>query len=141
MSLISKMRKQNAIYWPPAAADGFGRLTAGALVELVQTETGNFRVRWEDVAKEFVAGSSLTLGTPASLGDTSGTVQTSEALVYVPRLPSGAEIQVGGFLWLGNRADLTSESDPRANAGAHQIKRVDKLPNLKNSEYLRTCYL
>jgi hypothetical protein len=90
--------------------------------------------------------------------------QTKEALVYVGVLPSGAEVQVGGFLWLGDSDDLVSgnviydtggnpvldddgnavrtddQADPRFN-GAREIKTFKKLPNLKNSEYLRTCTL
>lgn len=141
MSLITKMRKQNAIYWPPAIPDDFGRPAHGALVELTLTGAGNFRVRWEDTVKEFLASSTLGLGGPPSLGDVAGTVITSEALVYVPRLPDGSEVQVGGWLWLGDRTDLLDEANPRANAEAHEVKRMDKLPNLKGTESLRTAYL
>ncbi len=154
MSLITRMRKQNAIYWPPATPDDYGRLAVGPPVALVSGDgtadcvcsdtltwgdgapltfdpppavPGNYRVRWEDVVKEFI--------------DMKGTVQMSAAVVYVPKLPDGTEVAVGGWLWLGDRPGLTSETDPRANAGAREIKRVDKLPNLKNTELLRTCYL
>lgn len=120
------MRKQNAIYWPPATADSFGRRGFGALVELVNVG-GNYRVRWEDSTKEYI--------TP------DGTAKVSNALVYVPRLPDGSEITIGGYLWLGDRADLTSESDPRANDGAFEVQRFDKLPDLKSKEFLRTCYV
>lgn len=126
MSIISKMRRQNAIYWPPAAPDDFGRPAPGALVELTLVG-GNYRVRWEDKAKQFL--------------DKTGAVQMSNAVVYVPLLPDGTEVQLGGYLWLGDRADLVSESDPRLNPGAYEIKDFDKLPNLKNTESLRTCYL
>lgn len=128
MSIISKSRKQNAIYWPPGTVDDFGMPSVGALVELVLISgTGNFRVRWEGRAEEFL--------------DPNGTTQISNAVVYVPALPGGGEVEVGGFLWLGDRADLTDEADPKANPGAWEVRRVDKLPNLKASEWLRTVYL
>lgn len=128
MSLITKMRRQNAIYWPPAASpDDFGHPAYGDLVELVLTEAGNYRVRWEDKNEEFLDGTS--------------TVQRSNAVVYVPLLPDGTEVQVGGFLWLGDRAGLTSETVPQNNPGAWEVRQVGKLPNLKATEYLRTVYL
>lgn len=133
MSIINRMRKQNAIYWPPAAPDDFGRPGPGVLVELVVrdgvvlTPAGNYRVRWEDKLEQFL--------------DKNGAVQMSSAIVYVPKLPDGSEVLVGGYLWLGDRADLISETDPRANVTAEEIKRVEKLPTLKATETLRTCYL
>ena len=127
------MRKQNAIYWPPAAADDFGREAVGALVELKLTEAGNFCVRWEDKNEEFIE-STIAAGT-------TGTISRSNAVVYVSLLPDGSEVKVGGFLWLGDKDDLTSETVPGNNPGAWEVRRVDKLPNLKATEYLRTVYL
>jgi len=127
MSIITRMRKQNAIYWPPGTADDFGRVAPGTLVELTLAGGVNSRVRWEAQAKEFL--------------DKDGTTQISRAVVYVPALPGGGEVAVGGFLWLGDRGDLDSETDPGANEGAWEVRRFDKLPNLKNTEYLRTAFL
>lgn len=127
MGIIARMRKQNAIYWPPAAPDTFGRMCYDPVIELTLAGGVNSCVRWEDRAEEFV--------------DSTSTRAISNAVVYVPTLPGGGEVQTGGFLWLGDRADLTDESNPASNAGAYEIRRVDKLPNLKVSEYLRTVYL
>lgn len=128
MGIISKMRKQNAIYWPPALPDDYGRPVAGPLVELVQSVgVGNFRVRWEDKAKQYL--------------DAQGTTRTSSSVVYVPRLPDGTEIEVGGFLWLGDVLDLVDTISPLANPGAGEVMRFEKLPNLKNTQQLRTVYL
>lgn len=121
------MRRQNAIYWPPGAYDGFGNPAMGALVELTLAGGTNNRVRWEESTQEFQTRD--------------GTVQQSMAVVYVPVLPGGGEVQEGGYLWLGNRADLTDEDDPRLNPGAYAVRRFDKLPTLKATEYLRTVYL
>lgn len=127
MGIITKMRRQNAIYWPPATADDFGRPGYGALVELVLDGANNYRVRWEDRVEEFI--------------DAQGTTKQSSAVVYVPLLPDSSEVQVGGWLWLGDRDDLTDETDPRENAGAYEVQRLDKLPTLKATEWLRTAYL
>jgi hypothetical protein len=121
------MRKQNAIYWPPAGVDDFGRASHGTLQELILKDGVNSRVRWEDRVEEFK--------------DANGTMQISNAMVYVGLLPDGNEAQVGGFVWLGNRADLTDEANPVNNEGAYEVRRVDKMPNLKATEYLRTAYL
>jgi len=127
MGLINRMRRQNAIYWPPGRPDDYGRQIPGRLVELVLVGTINYRVRWEDRIEEFV--------------DAEGTTHRSNAVVYVPELPDGSEVAVGGFLWLGDRADLTDEAVPGRNPGAFEIRRVDKAPDFKTRYFLRTVYL
>ena len=127
MGIINRMRKQNAIYWPPSTPDDFGRPASGALVELVLDGTSNYRVRWEDTIATFV--------------DPQGTTQVSNAVVYVPQLPDASEVTVGGYLWLGDRADLTDDAVPLNNPGAYEVRRFDSLPDFKNKEKLRTAYL
>lgn len=127
MGIISSSRRQNAIYWPPGRVDGFGRPTSGVLVELVITSGSNYRVRWEDTVEDFL--------------DAAGTTQLSKALVYVPLLPDGTEVQTGGFLWLGDRSDLADSTVPLNNPKAYEVRRFDKLPNLRATEILRTAYL
>lgn len=128
MGIISKMRKQNAIYWPPSTFDDYGHPVSAPFVELVLVPgVGNFRVRWEDKSEQYL--------------DAIGTTRTSSSVVYVPRLPDGTEVAVGGFLWLGDAADLTDPLAPSGNPGASEIKRFEKLPNLKNSQQLRTVML
>ena len=127
MGIINRMRKQNAIYWPPAISDDFGQAGYGGLVELTLVSGVNSRVRWEDKAEEFL--------------DAEGSTQISNAIVYCPLLPGGGDVKVGGCLWLGDRSDLTDEEDPTNNAEAHKIQKFNKLPNLKNTEMLRTAIL
>ena len=127
MSLITTMRRQDAIYWPPRRADDFGREGHGPPVELTLLPTVNYRVRWEDRIEEFM--------------DAEGTTRTSRAVVYVPRLPDGSEVEVGGFLWLGARTDLTDEAEPMNNEGAYEVRRMDKFPDFHTREFLRTAYL
>lgn len=128
MSLIRSMRRQAAIYWPPGVADCYGRRGVGALVELVLVPgSGNFQVRWEDRVEEFI--------------DAAGTTRQSSAVVYVPALPDGSEVEVGGYLWLGVRGGLVDEDNPLANPDAYEVRRVDHLPTLRATETLRTVYL
>lgn len=127
MSIISSMRRQKAIYWPPATTNDYGEPTYGTLVELVLVGSSNYRVRWEDSVIEYK--------------DSQGDTRQSQALVYVPALPGGGEVAIGGWLWLGNRADLASEADPTANPNAYTVRRVDRLPTMKANETLRTAYL
>jgi hypothetical protein len=121
------MRRQNAVYWPPSGFDDFGQRTYGTLVELTKSEGTNNCVRWEDRNDEFV--------------DMDGTMVISSSVVYCPALSDGDEMVVGGFLWLGDRVDLADESIPSNNIGAAEIRRFDKMPNLKTTEFLRTAYL
>lgn len=128
MGIITTSRKQNAIYWPPTGVDDYGNHTTGTLVELVATDDGNFRVRWSDTTEEFL--------------NAEGANQRSSSKVMLPLLPdAGGEAQIGGYLWLGDRADLTSEADPKANDGALEIKRFDKIPNIGATEFVRKAYL
>ena len=127
MSLITRMRKQNAIYWPPGSPDDFGRVVPGTLVALTLVDGVNSRVRWEDRVEEYLGAE--------------GTVQHSNAVVFVPALPAGGEVALGGWLWLGDVGDLTSTTAPASNDGAFEVRRVDHLPTLKATETLRTVYL
>lgn len=116
MSVIVKMRKQTAVYWPPddGGFDKYGRPTVGTAEELT--------VRWEDVMEEFL--------------DADGNTQMSMAKVY-----TGQDVELGGYLWLGELTDLTDQVDPRNNNGAFEIMRFEKLPTFKATEYLRTAFL
>lgn len=129
------MRKQPAIYWPPAPPDNYGRAGVSALVELILIPNGggNFRVRWEDAYK----GRVEDFGT---VRQASTSIQGS-IIVYVPALPGGGEVEVGGFLWLGLRANLTDELVPKNNPNAREIRAFEKVPDFKANQFIRTCYL
>lgn len=114
MSLIARMRRQNAVYWPLTGVNEFGVNTFGNPAQIL--------VRWEDSNEEFL--------------DAEGTVQMSRSLVYI-----GLDVIVGGMLMLGVIADITDEVNIKENAGAWEIMKFDKLPNIKNTEFLRTAFL
>ncbi len=121
MGIITKMRKQTAVYWAPGSEesggadfDEYGKPLYASPVEI--------DCRWEDVAEEFI--------------DAKGTLATSRAIVYVDR-----DVRVGGVLMLGTLETGMDLDDAKQNEGAWEIRRFDKLPNLKATEYLRTAYL
>ncbi len=114
MGIITRMRKQDAVYWPYASINQFGEKTVGDPVAII--------VRWEDKSEEFL--------------DIDGQIQMSNAVVYVDR-----DMVVGSILMLGVIADITDSTNIKENDGAWEIRRFDKFPNLKVTEFLRTAYL
>lgn len=116
MSLISKMRKQIAVYWAIADEpfDSHGRPVFADPVEI--------SCRWEDKTEKFV--------------DQNGEEVLSQAKVFVDR-----DVCIGGVLMLGSIGSGLNLTDPKKNVGAYEIRRFEKLPNLKVTEYLRTVYL
>ena len=117
MRLITKMLKQYAVYWPLSATelDKFGQPTYGTAVEI--------KCRWQDQSEEYL--------------DYNGVRKISKAKVYV-----ASDVDVGGVLWQGRLTAVpTSTTVPKKNAGAFEIQRFDKMPDLKVRKYLRTAYL
>jgi hypothetical protein len=116
MGIISRVRKQTAVYWPPSITfDKYG-----------QPQTENPReisCRWDDVTEEFV--------------DALGTRVVGRAIVMVPVEES---VEVGGVLMLGTLDDLT-EITPKDNEGAYEVRRIDETPNIRNTQTLVEAYL
>lgn len=110
----AEMLAQTATYWPPATPDIHGRPTWGAGVEI--------SARWEDRAEEFL--------------DAQGEEAISRARVFVDQ-----DVEVGGVLLLSALADVGSPSDPKANAGAWEIRATQKIPTLEADEWVRTATL
>lgn len=114
MSLIKRMRKQQAVWWSRnPTPDQSGNHTFAAPVEI--------KCRWEDIVKQF--------------RDSQGEMQLSSALVYVDR-----EMELGDRLMKGEMP-TDVEADPMEEPLAFEIKRFEKLPNLRNKETLLTAYL
>ena len=121
MSIITRMRKQTAVYWELAsndsgsvAYDDFGSPIMGTPVEIT--------CRWEDVIEEII--------------DSKGTNQISQSTVYVDR-----DMVAGEILMLGLLTDITDSVNIKENDGAHEIMKFSKVPNLRATEFLRTAYL
>ncbi len=118
MSIITKMLKMDAVYWPFVSVDQFGKKVVGSPLYI--------KVRWEDISEEFL--------------DAMGERQMSNAVIFVDR-----DVTVGGILMLGTAADVAASGFDsvgiKENEGAWEIRRFDKFPNLKVTEYVRLAYL
>ena len=116
MRILTKMLKQTAVYWPLGSAgyDNYGQPIPATPIEI--------RCRWEDVNEEYISSS--------------GTREVSRAKVFVDR-----DVDVGGVLMLGMLTDVDDVNNPKANEGAWEIKRFDKIPTLKADQFLRRVFL
>jgi hypothetical protein len=114
MSLITKMRRQTAVYWGPSANDVHGRPTYADPVEI--------SCRWEDTTTE--------------LPKEDGSVVVSKAKVFV-----GEDLAIGGMLMLGELESAEDDSQPYEFPEAWPILSFEKIPNIKNTETLRIAYL
>jgi len=116
MRIIERMLKQKAVYWELSSLefDNYGQPIPTSPVEI--------DCRWEDVGEEFL--------------DDAGTTQLSRAKVYVDR-----DVEIGGVLMLGELSSSVDEDNPKENENAWEIRRFEKLPTLKATQFLRTVYL
>ena len=149
MSLITRMLKQKAIYWPVDGKDSYGQPTNGGPVAI--------KCRWEDVQEEFI--------TPK------GTTEMSKAVVYVDR-----DMEAGGLLLIapgfdgasggplgptGNMMSVATAGmfisfvstptdpdmdefdvdNPKKTLDAWEIRAFGSFPNLKATEFLRRAWL
>ena len=121
MSIITRMRKQTAVYWAlesvESAGDDYGNYGQPRYTSPIE-----LTVRWEGVTIEFL--------------DAQGATRQSNAVVYTSQ-----DVDLGGALMLGELSDIDSSGEPLQNEDAWEILRFDKLPNLNNTEFLRTAYL
>ena len=120
MSIISRMRKQTAVLWP--LASGSGEVKYDDYGQPVTEDPVEIECRWEDKNEEFI--------------DSAGTKRLSNALVYVDR-----DLEPGDVLMLGDLYDITDLDEPKENDGAFEVRRFDKIPNFRATEFLRTAYL
>jgi len=116
MRIIAKMLKQTAVYWELSSLefDNYGQPIPTTPIEI--------KVRWEDVGEQFL--------------DEKGTMQLSRAKVFVDR-----DVEVGGVLMLGELDSGVDENNPKENDNAWEIRRFEKLPTLRATQFLRTVYL
>ena len=124
MSLISRMRKQHALWWALTSTepDRYGRYSYEAPVLVT--------CRWDDSSEV------------ALLPD--GTQFTTRSLVYV----GSEDTKPGDYLRKTATGDeaaeialLTSETVPQDNPQTYRVRAVDKNPNTKATETLVTAKL
>lgn len=114
MSIITRMRRQKAVYWAAGQLDRHGQASFANPVQI--------DCRWEDRADEFI--------------DDKGEKKISSSVVYVDR-----DMKTGDVLMKGLLNGDVNQSSPFSNPLAGEIKGYADLPNLKNTESLRTAYL
>lgn len=113
--LATSMLNQTAVYWANPTADGFGGRTFDNPVAI--------SVRWERRQQLII--------------DQAGQEVTSTAIVYV-----GQDIELGGYLFLGTIADLSSTTEnPQEVDDAREIRRYDKTPDVSGTRFTRTAWL
>ena len=121
MRIITRMLKGTCVYWGlrntesgGIAYDNFGQPQFTDPVEL--------DCRWSDVKEEFVGPTN--------------TREISKARVYV-----SSDVVVGGVLMNGTLLDITDAVVPLNNSDTHAIKSFKKIPNFKQTVYLRKALL
>jgi len=102
-----------AVYWSPLGLDSFGQRTYNAPVEI--------QCRWSEKNDRVI--------------DSHGEEALSRAMVIV-----GQDVVPGGVL-LHSELDSSVDDTPSNNTGAWEIIRFDKIPNKRNTKYLRKAYL
>ena len=121
MGIITRMLKQICVYWPLGSSDSGGRDFDNSGFPIV-TDPLEIECRWKDVSEETIAANGMRM--------------TSKSKVYVDR-----DVSVGGVLMLGVLTDITDLVDVKENEGAREIRRFDKTPNLKATEFIRLAWL
>lgn len=117
MSFLTKNHNQTVVYWALDAKDKWGNRTFVAPVELA--------ARWEDRQDLFI--------------DASGRESVSRAFIFL-----GQDIDLGGFLFLGELSDIDSsvdETNPKNVGNSYEIKAFNKTPNMKNTDFERVVIL
>lgn len=117
MSVITKVLKQTAVYWPPDGLDAFGRILFGTPVQV--------KCRWDGVLDKQVYNGT---GAP-QLVDGSTFVPTASIMV-------DRDMATDGMLCLGTLEEF-GDSNPKELDGAVVIRQFQKIPNLRATEFVR----
>lgn len=113
-NFITRQLNQTAVYWGTPVADGWGGRSFASGIEIA--------VRWEHKAQAFV--------------DALGQETVSRAVVYADQ-----DFDIGGYLYLGELADLSSAPDPKDSSSAYEIRQFEKTPDLGGTRFIRRALL
>lgn len=113
MSIITRMRRQKAVYWERGEVNQYGQFSFQVPVEI--------DCRWEDGTGE------------APTPQTQGEVYSSR--VYVDRI-----MNLGDALRYGE-LDSDTPDDPSEDSLAKIVRRFDQIPNLRATETLYIAFL
>lgn len=121
MSLIKRMRRQDAIYWRQIGVDSYG-------ARLYDPPMG-IRVRWDEKSSQYV--------------NKDGEQVASRSTVYVPFDMKAGDMLLKG-LFVGDSSsssssDVPTIEDPK-EAGAWEVMHFANIPNIRAKEFLRICY-
>lgn len=113
-SFKDRIKKQVCIHWQRIGTTSYGQPTWANPVDLA--------CRWSDQVVKYV--------------NAQGEEKVSNAVVFVDG------VGVGDVLMLGSVSDTgLNESSPLQNSDAWEVKRVDSIPNLKNTVTWYKVYL
>lgn len=121
MSLITRMRREKAVYWKRGSKDRYQNYTYDAPVEI--------DCRWDDRAEEFIAPT--------------GETKLSSAVVYVDRDMTPGDVLLFGDKLTEHDSYLggANGNAPTRLPKAFAIQSFSRIANLKATEYLLTAYL
>lgn len=122
MALLKKMLKGGkAVYWAPLRDDD-GEIVRDAYAKPAYAEPVQLNARWEleDVL----------------FSENAGQLDENKNKVYV-----SADVEKQGVLWQGVLADLTDTENPFNNTQAYEVKRFKKIPNIRQTKFLRIAFV
>ncbi|MGD9163061.1 MAG: hypothetical protein PVG39_31945 [Desulfobacteraceae bacterium] len=113
---IEKVCVQTAVYWGNPQPDGYGGETFDTPVEINCRWEDKEELSRQDIARDFISKSEILLT---------------------------QDVNVGGWLYLGELTDLDSNPDnPREIEGAYIIGRFDKVPMIFSTTiFVRKAYV
>lgn len=113
-TIIENMLKQTCVYWGSPTPSGYANQSTYA-------DAVEISCRWS-LKKELYRNQN-------------GEEELSDALVTVSQ-----DLDIGGFLYLGDLNDLDSSPEPMAS-GAFEIRAFEKIPSVDGTKFLRRAYL
>lgn len=125
MALLVRMLKQQAVYWAPASVDHFGKLQYAAPITV--------KVRWEDTNNEVLTADGEKTISAARVFANLNDLQLRGVLLL---LPKGQ-----GLSYIQDQNNPFNNTDSFGTPLARRIIKFDKMPDLKNRNYLRIAYL
>jgi len=116
MSIITRVLRQDAVYWAPSTVRGYDGNTSGFSAPVA------VRVRW-------------------SVQERFHVLETGVQVISQSSVMINQDVLKEGYLYLGELADVIAVTDPTDHNEAWEIMKFDKIPNFRATEYLRTAYL
>jgi hypothetical protein len=109
------------VYWALKSAES-GGIAYDDYGQPQYTDPVEIYCRWDDVAVEFI--------------DRNGTKQVSKSTVFVRQ-----DLDIGGMLFHGTLAEVTSPDAPREQDNAWEIRQFGVTPHIKYKYKVRIAYL